>query len=101
MQEFDNILDDFEDTYDVISIVSENGDVIDCFVIDGIVDNNTQYLLVVACDDFEKEEAEAFILKQVGEDGEEAIYAPVEDDNEYNRVLILLQENDTDYEMEF
>lgn len=101
MEEFDNILDDFEDTYDVISIVSENGDIIDCFVIDGIVDNNTQYLLVVACDDFEKEEAEAFILKQIGEDGEEAIYAPVENDNEYNRVLILLQENDTDYEMEF
>lgn len=101
MEEFDNVLDDFEDTYDVISIVSENGDVIDCFVIDGIVDNNIQYLLVVACDDFEKEEAEAFILKQIGEDGQESIYAPVEDDNEYNRVLILLQENDTDYEMQF
>ena len=100
-KEFDNILDNMEDTYDVISIVSDDGDVIDCFVIDGVVDNKIQYLLVVACDDFDKEEAEAFILKQVGEDGEEAIYIPVEDNNEYNKVLILLQENETDYEMEF
>ncbi|WP_250278565.1 DUF1292 domain-containing protein [[Clostridium] colinum] len=100
-EEFDNILDDMEDTYDVVSIVSENNEVIDCFVIDGVLDNNTQYLLVVSCDDFDKDEAEAFILKQIGEDDEEAIYAPVEDNNEYNRVLILLQENETDYEMEF
>lgn len=100
-EEFDNILDDMEDTYDVISITSENGEIIDCFIVDGVIDNNTQYLLVVACDDFEKDEAEAFILKQVGEDGEEAIYIPVEDNNEYNKILILLQENETDYEMEF
>ena len=64
-EEFDNILDDMEDTYDVISITSENGEIIDCFIIDGVIDNNTQYLLVVACDDFEKDEAEAFILKQM------------------------------------
>ena len=100
-EEFDNILDDMEDTYDTISIVSEDGDVIDCFVLDGVVDNNTQYLLVVACDDFDRDEAEAFILKQVGEDEQEAIYMPVEDNNEYNKILILLQENETDYEMEF
>ncbi len=100
-EEFDNILDDMQDTYDVISIVSENQEVIDCFVIDGVLHNNIQYLLVVSCDDFDKDEAEAFILKQTGEDGEEAIYEPVEDNNEYNKVLVLLQENETDYEMEF
>ena len=97
----DNILDDMEDTYDVISIVSENNDIIDCFVIDTILDNNIQYLLVVSCDDFDEEEPEAFILKQIGEDGEECIYEPIEDNNEYNRVLVLFQENETDYEMEF
>ncbi len=100
-EEFNNILSDMEDTYEVISVVSDNGETIECFVIDGVLDNNIQYLLVVACDDFDKDEAEAFILKQIDEDGEEVIYAPVEDNNEYNRVLVLLQENETDYEMEF
>ena len=100
-EEFNNILSDMEDTYEVISVVSDNGETIECFVIDGVLDNNIQYLLVVACDDFDKDEAEAFILKQIDEGGEEVIYAPVEDNNEYNRVLVLLQENETDYEMEF
>lgn len=100
-EDLNNILDDNEDTYEVISITSEDGDIIDCFVIDGVLHNNTQYLLVVACDDFDKDEAEAFILKQVGEDGEDAIYMPIEDEEEYTKVLILLQDNETDYEMEF
>ena len=100
-EEMNEFLDDMEDTYDVISIVSENNDVIDCFVIDSILDNNTQYLLVVNCDDFDKDEPEAFILKQTGEEGENCIYEPLEDNNEYNRVLVLFQENETDYEMEF
>lgn len=100
-EEFNDILDDMEDTYETVSMLLDDGGVMDCFIIDGVVVDNTQYLLVVACDDFDKEEPEAFILKQAEEDGEEAVYVPVEDDNEYNKVLILLQENETEYELEF
>ncbi len=102
MQEnLDNILDDMEDTYETVSMLLDDGTILDCFVIDGVLVDNIQYLLVVSCDDFDKEEPEAFILKQIEDDGEESVYIPVEDDNEYNKVLILLQENETEYELEF
>ena len=90
-----------EDTYETINILAEDGTIIDCFVIDGILVDNCQYLLVVACKDFDKDDAEAFILKQIQDKGEEVIYAPIEDDAEYNKVLILLQENEGEYEMKF
>ncbi|MFI3230101.1 MAG: DUF1292 domain-containing protein [bacterium] len=106
-KEFDNLenlLDGLDDVYESIDMVDEDGNIVECFVIDGINVDNIQYLLVVNAEDFDDEEAEAFILKQIDEDEDEdeAIYAPVEDDNEYNKVLVLLQENDdTDYEMKF
>lgn len=90
-----------EDTYETINILAEDGTIIDCFVIDGILVDNCQYLLVVACDNFDKDDAEAFILKQIQDEGEEVIYAPIEDDAEYNKILILLQENEGEYEMKF
>lgn len=96
--EFDEFL---EDTYETISILSEDNQTIECFVIDGILIDNTQYLLVVPCDDFNNDHTEAFILKQINEDGEDVIYVPVEDNNEYNKILILLQENETDYKLDF
>ena len=98
--EFKDIIND-EDTYEVISMFDENNQEIKCFVIDSIKLDEIQYLLVVPCDLFEQEDAEAFIIKQIDENGENTIYVPVEDDKEYNKVVILLQENDNDYEMKF
>lgn len=100
-QEFDE-LDDFgEDIYEVISMELDNGDILEYFVVDGIEIEKVQYMLVVECEDFDNEEPSAFILKQTAEENEDAIYELVEDDDEYNKVLILLQENETDYEIEF
>lgn len=100
-EEFDELDDFIEDSYEVISMVLDDGEVLECFVIDGIDIENVQYLLVVSCDDFDNDEPDAFILKQIDEENENAIYELVEDDNEYNKVLVLLQENETDYEIEF
>lgn len=98
-EEFFEDLED--DTYETISMISEDGTIIECFVIDGVLIDNCQYLLVVDSEEFDKNEPEAFIIKQLKDEGEEVIYAPVEDEAEYNKVLILLQENETDYEMKF
>lgn len=97
----DNFDDLDENNYEIIKVTNEDGVAVDCFIIDTIANDGVQYLLVVSCEDFEEDEAEAFILKQIEDNGEEIIYTPVEDDNEYNKVLILFQENQTDYEMEF
>ena len=98
-EDFFNDLED--DTYETINMISEDGTIIECFVIDGILVDNCQYLLVVNSEDFDNDEPEAFIIKQLQDEGEEVIYAPVEEEGEYNKILILLQENDTDYEMKF
>lgn len=90
-----------DNSYDIISIIDENNNSIDCFIIDVLEDKNINYLLVVPCEYFEDEEIEAFILKQISEKNEDIVYIPITDDNEYNRILILFQENETDYEMRF
>lgn len=97
----DNNLDAFKKQYELITMLADDGQRVDCFVIDGILIDSVQYLLVVTCDDFDNDEPDAFILKQIDEDNDEVIYSPVDNDDEYNKALILLQENDTDYEMEF
>ena len=98
-EEFFEDLED--DTYETISMISEDGTIIECCVIDGVLIDNCQYLLVVDSEEFDKNEPEAFLIKQLKDEGEEVIYAPVEDEAEYNKALILLQENETDYEMKF
>lgn len=98
---FDDFDDLTEDTFETIDVLSEDGTNIECFVLDAISIDKIQYLLVVPCDEFDKDDVDAFILKQIEDDGNEVIYAPVENDAEYNKVLILLQENNGEYEMKF
>lgn len=94
---FDELNND--DSYEIINVIDDDGNNIECFVIDCLkVDGNT-YLLVVSSDEFDDELVEAFILKEVTTDENNVIYSPVEDDNEYNKLLILFQENNDDYEM--
>ena len=79
----------------------EDGKENDFFVMDGIDYKNTKYLLLVRAEDFDKDEPEAFIFKEIEGDNEECIYEPVEDEDEYKKILVLLQDEDADYEMKF
>ena len=71
------------------------------FVIDGIDVGKQRYLLLVKTEDFDKDEPEAFIFKEINVSENECTYEPVEDDNEYKKVLLLLQDEDSEYEMKF
>lgn len=99
----ENNFDEFEnnETYDIVNIIDENNENIECFVIDAISYENNNYILVVPCEAFDEEEVEAFVLKEIKEQNEDAIYVPIIDENEYNKILVLFQENETDYEMKF
>ena len=99
-------LDDFDffegkdETYEVVSIIDDDGVETDFFVVDGIETDGTRYMLVIKTDDFELDEPEAYLIKEIADEGDSYIYVPVDDDNEYQRVLVLLQENeDGDYEI--
>lgn len=90
-----------DETYEVITIVDDDGQERDCFVVDGIEVDKTKYILLVDCEEFDKSEPEAYLFKEVEEDGDEFVYEPVEDDEEYNKIIILLQDEDSGYEMKF
>lgn len=96
-----NLLGDQEETYEVVSMVDDEGNETDFFVIDGIDIGKNRYLLLVKTEDFDKDEPEAFIFKEINVNEDECTYEPVEDDNEYNKVMLMLQDEDSGYEMKF
>ena len=92
---------DQEETYEVVAMTDDEGNETEFFVIDGIDVGKQRYLLLVKTEDFDKDEPEAFIFKEINVSENECTYEPVEDDNEYKKVLLLLQDEDSEYEMKF
>jgi len=90
-----------DETYEMVTMTEDDGTETDFFVVDGIDYKDTKYLLLVRTEDFDKDEPEAFIFKEVEDDNENCIYEPVEDEAEYNKILVLLQDENADYEMKF
>lgn len=69
-----------------ICFVDEDGKEIEMFVIEETRINNVNYILVTE-DDGENEEAEAYILKDISDDGdEEAVYEIVDDESEIDYI---------------
>lgn len=91
---------DDEETYDIITVTDDNGVEEDYFVIDGIVENEVRYLLLVKAEEYDLDEPEAFIFKEIDANDDELTYVPVEDEAEYNKILILLQNDEADYIIE-
>jgi uncharacterized protein YrzB (UPF0473 family) len=96
-----NLFEGQDETYEVITMVEDDGSEQDFFVMDGIEDGENRYLLLVKTEDFDEDEPEAFIFKEVEVNEENCTYEPVEDEAEYNRVALLFQNEDSEYEMKF
>lgn len=94
-----NLFEGQDETYEVVTMVDDDGSEQDFFVIDGIDEGNVRYLLLVRSEDFELDEPEAYIFKEIESDDESCTYEPVEDEEEYNRIIVLFQDEDSDYEM--
>lgn len=75
----------------------DTGEEIEFFVVEETQVNGTRYLLVT---EEEEEDCDAYILKEVAAEGEEAVYEMVEDDTELNAIGKLFAEliEDTDIE---
>ncbi len=87
MEEFDDV--------EVITLLGENGEESDFAVIDALRLEDINYLLIVNVEeDDEADEMEACILKEVEEENAEVIYELVEDDEEFEKLIKLFQEND-------
>lgn len=75
-----------------ISMLDDEGNLTDFFVIEQTRVNNTDYLLVTDSED-EEEEVNAFIVKDLsGPEDEEAVYEIVEDDEEFDSVARIFDE---------
>lgn len=82
-----------------IIFVDDNGENIEMYVVEETRINNVNYILVT--DDNESDEAEAYILKDVSNDGdEEAIYEMVEDDSEIDYIGKIFAELLEDIDIE-
>ena len=69
-----NLFGEQEETYEVVSMVDDNGKETDFFVMDGIDVDKTRYLLLVKTEDFDLDEPEAFIFKEINVNGDECTY---------------------------
>ena len=96
-----DLFDGQEEVYELITVIDDDGRETDYYVMDGIDVDSTRYLLLVKAEDFEKDEPDAFLFKEEDVQGDECIYVPVEDDEEYSKIILLLQDEESDYEMKF
>ncbi len=94
-----NLFEGQDETYEVVTMVEDDGTEQDFFVIDGIDEGACRYLLLVKTEDFDLDEPEAYIFKETEVNDSECTYEPVEDEEEYNRVILLFQDEDSEYEM--
>ena len=75
-----------------IVFIDDDGNEVEMFVIEETRINNDNYILVTD-DDGESEEAEAYILKDVSDDGdEEAVYEIVDDESEIDYIGKIFSE---------
>ena len=98
-----NRLDSYDDShedYSIISMLDEDGESIEFAVLDEASYNGTDYLLVLENESINDDDAEAVIIKAIKTEGEDVIYEFIEDDEEFNAVAGLFQDND-DYDLEF
>ncbi len=85
---------DFEEEM-VITLIGENDEERDFSVIDALRLEDSNYLLVIDIEqDEESEELEACILKEVNEEDGSLIYEIVEEEEEFEKLIEMFQEND-------
>ena len=90
-----------EEVHDRIEMYEDDGTKTEYVVMDAIEYNKTSYILLVKSDEYELDEPTAYLFKEQADDKNDFIYVPVEDDEEYNKIVLLLQNEDADYEMKF
>jgi hypothetical protein len=101
-------LDDFnffegqDEVFEVVSMCDENGEIEKFFILDALDLDGTRYLLAVKTSEYDMEEPNAYIYKEISsDDAENCVFVLVDDDNEYRKVALLLQDEDSGYEMKF
>ncbi|MCD7777258.1 MAG: DUF1292 domain-containing protein [Clostridiales bacterium] len=88
-----------KDTLETIVMRDDDGCEIEFFVIDAAEKDGIKFLLVVSAEDYDNEEPEAYIIKEVRDEGDEILFEFVTDENEYAQAAVLMSGDDDDYEI--
>ena len=92
--------DDMDEEVPVITMVDdETGEETECVVIDRISNNGAEYMLVIESHYIDDDEADAKILKVVGETEDDITYSVVDDGEEFEAVAALF--GNDEYDVEF
>lgn len=95
-----NINDDMDnETVETIIMTDENGEDVEFVIVDQVTMDGNNYILVVESEYIDDVDAEAEILKEVSQEGEDSVYEVIEDDEEFERVAELFSDND-EYDIE-
>ena len=93
-------LEELDEVFDIVIMKDDEGNDVEFTVIDGAVVDDVNYLLVIETEHLDDEQADADILKEIAEEGENLVFGFIQDEDEYERVAAVFQENDEDYELE-
>ena len=92
--------DDMDEEVPVITMVDdETGEETECVVIDRISNNGAEYMLVIESQYIDDDEADAKILKVVGETEDDITYSVVDDGEEFEAVAAPF--GNDEYDVEF
>ena len=101
MAEQNNTPEAFEERDDIITLTDEEGNETDFQVIDGVEYNGKTYLMLIEAEAADDDSADAMILR-LDEEGEEEILSTVDDEDEFNAVAKLFEEQgeEGDYDVD-
>lgn len=83
---------------ETITVYNEEGVEQEFYVLEQTQLQGVSYLLAV--EDIEDEELEAWIFKQVGTDGDDVCYETIDDETELNAISSIFEELLEDYDFE-
>ena len=99
MADFDEFEDLDDDTFDTVIMTGDDGEELSFIIIDSMEMDGALYLLMIQSEEIEDDEAEAFIFKQVGADGDEVTFEEPNEE-EFEKVSALFREAAEDFEIE-
>ena len=86
---------------EIITLTDGGGNEIDIVVVDGVEYHGNDYLALVEQGQYDDDECEFTILRVDETEGDDAILASIEDEDEFNKVLEMLEQHlDDEFEIE-
>jgi len=101
-QNFENMDDNGfnEEELNLITMTDEDGNEMEYIIIDEFLHNNINYILAIDYADFDEEESNAAIFKQINSDDNDFFYEEL-NEKEYEEIISIIKERMPDFDIEY